>query len=31
MGYNPREHACELFAFECMRKHDRSVYHVKRF
>lgn len=25
MGYNPREHVCELFDFECMRKNDRNV------
>jgi hypothetical protein len=25
MGYNPREHACELFAFECMRKNDKCL------
>jgi hypothetical protein len=29
MEYNPREHVCELFDFECMRKNDRNVY-VKR-
>jgi hypothetical protein len=26
MGYNPIEHVCELFDFECMRKNDRNVY-----
>ena len=26
MGYNPRDHVCELFDFECMRKNDRNVY-----
>jgi hypothetical protein len=26
MGYNPREHVCELFDLECMRKIDRNVY-----
>ena len=26
MGYNPREHICELFDFKCMRKNDRNVY-----
>jgi hypothetical protein len=26
MGYNPHEHVCELFDFECMCKNDRNVY-----
>jgi hypothetical protein len=26
MGYDPREHVCELFDFECMPKNDRNVY-----
>jgi hypothetical protein len=26
MCHNPREHICELFDFECMRKNDRNVY-----
>jgi len=25
MGYNPHEHACEWFDFECMWKNDRNV------
>jgi hypothetical protein len=25
-AYNPREHVCELFDLECMRKIDRNVY-----
>jgi hypothetical protein len=29
MGYNPHEHVCELFDFECMRKNDRNVYMLK--
>jgi len=31
MGYNPREHVCELFDIECMRKNDRNVYLWKDF
>jgi hypothetical protein len=31
MGYNPREHVCELFDFECMHKNDRNVYMWKDF
>jgi hypothetical protein len=26
MGYNPHEHVCEWFDFECMCKNDRNVY-----
>ena len=29
MGYNPREHVCELFDFECIHKNDRNVYMLK--
>jgi hypothetical protein len=25
MGYNPHEHVCEWFDFECMCKNDRNV------
>jgi hypothetical protein len=31
MGYNPHEHVCELFDFECMRENDRKVYMWKDF
>ena len=31
MGYNPREHVCELLDFECMRKNDRNVDMWKDF
>ena len=26
MGYNPPEHVCEWYDFECMCKNDRNVY-----
>jgi hypothetical protein len=25
VGYNPREHVCELFDFECMRKNSNKI------
>jgi len=31
MGYNPHEHVCEWYDFECMCKNNRNAYLGKDF